>query len=222
MNQHRAIEAVIERLDQSLWEPLDVVAYKTKAPRFMILTQMLSVIAIASQQLVDISPKNEMKIPASLYILILAASGERKSTVDKLLMKPVREFEKWLAEQAENTQQKYQTELEMWNMKKKVLIKELDDMYKKGEEQAILKDSLHTHNLNKPTSPIASRILAEDVTVAKLKSMLAGHNTSLALVSDEAGTLLSSDLMKDNALFNSLWSGQSIRVDRANANEVHI
>lgn len=222
MNQHRAIEAVIERLDQPLWDPLDVVAYRTKAPRFMILTQMLSVIAIASQQLVDISPKSEMKIPASLYTLILAASGERKSTVDKLLMKPVREFEKWLAEQAENTQQKYQTELELWNMKKKVLSKELDEMYKKGEEQAILIDALHTHNMNKPTSPIASRVLAEDVTVAKLKSMLAGHNTSLALVSDEAGTLLSSDLMKDNALFNSLWSGQTIRVDRANATEFHI
>ena len=74
MNQHRAIEAVIERLDQSLWDTLDVVAYKTKAPRFMILTQMLSVMAIASQQLVDISPKSEMKIPASLYTLILAAS----------------------------------------------------------------------------------------------------------------------------------------------------
>ncbi|MEA9438952.1 DUF3987 domain-containing protein, partial [Aeromonas caviae] len=98
MNQHRAIETVIERLDQCLWDPLDVVAYRTKAPRFMILTQMLSVIAIASQQLVDISPKSEMKIPASLYTLILAASGERKSTVDKLLMKPVREFEKCLAE----------------------------------------------------------------------------------------------------------------------------
>ena len=40
MNQYRAIEDVIERLDQSLWDPLDVVAYRTKAPKFMILTQM--------------------------------------------------------------------------------------------------------------------------------------------------------------------------------------
>ncbi|MGL6353731.1 DUF3987 domain-containing protein [Aeromonas allosaccharophila] len=131
MNQHRAIEAVIERLDQSLWDTLDVVAYKTKAPRFMILTQMLSVMAIASQQLVDISPKSEMKIPASLYTLILAASGERKSTVDKLLMKPVREFEKCLAEQVDAAQQKYQIELELWNMKEKVLRRELGEMYKK-------------------------------------------------------------------------------------------
>ena len=95
-------------------------------------------------------------------------------------------------------------------------------MCKQGEDQPTLIEAWRTHNLSKPTSPIASRILAEDVTVAKLKSILAGKNTSLALVSDEAGTLLSSDLMKDNALFNSLWSGQTIRVDRANATEVHI
>ncbi|WMX35191.1 YfjI family protein [Aeromonas caviae] len=222
MNQHRAIETVIERLDQSLWDPLDVVAYRTKAPRFMILTQMLSVIAIASQQLVDISPKSEMKIPASLYTLILAASGERKSTVDKLLMKPVREFEKCLAEQVDAAQQKYQIELELWNIKKKVLRKELDEMHKKGDEQPIIIEAWHTHHSNMPIAPVVKRILAEDITVAKLKSMLAEKNTSLALVSDEAGTLLSSDLMKDNALFNSLWSGQTIRVDRANAPEVHI
>ena len=106
MNQYRAIEDVIERLDQSLWEPLDVVAYRTKAPKFMILTQMLSVIGIASQQLVDISPKGGLKIPVSLYTLILANSGERKSSVDKILMKPIREFEKWLSEQAEHAQQR--------------------------------------------------------------------------------------------------------------------
>ena len=222
MNQYRAIEDVIERLDQSLWDPLDVVAYRTKAPKFMILTQMLSVIGIASQQLVDISPKSGMKIPASLYTLILAGSGERKSSVDRILMKPVREFEKWLSEQAEHAQQRYEVDLELWCMKQKVLKKELDEMCKQGEDQPTLIEAWRTHNLSKPTSPIASRILAEDVTVAKLKSILAGKNTSLALVSDEAGTLLSSDLMKDNALFNSLWSGQTIRVDRANATEVHI
>ncbi|MCK0188233.1 YfjI family protein [Aeromonas hydrophila] len=222
MSQFRAIEDVIERLDGSLLEPLNYVADRTKAPKFMILTQMLSVISIASQQLVDISPKSGMKMPTSLYILILAASGERKSTVDKLLMKPVREFEKWLSEQAEYAQQRYQTDFELWCMKQKMLKKELIEMYKQGEEQTTLIEAWHAHQLNKPTPPIVRRILAEDVTVAKLKSMLAGENTSLALVSDEAGTLLSSDLMKDNALFNSLWSGQTIRVDRANATEVHI
>ena len=222
MNQYRAIEDVIERLAQSVWVPVDVVAYRTKAPKFMILTQMLSVIGIASQQLVDISPKSGMKIPTSLYTLILAGSGERKSSVDRILMKPVREFEKWLSEQAEHAQQRYEVDLELWCMKQKVLKKELDEMCKQGEDQPTLIEAWRTHNLSKPTSPIASRILAEDVTVAKLKSILAGKNTSLALVSDEAGTLLSSDLMKDNALFNSLWSGQTIRVDRANATEVHI
>lgn len=222
MNHRRAIKNAIKRLDQSISEPLDAVVYITQAPEFMILTQMLSVLAIASQQLVDISPKSGMKIPASLYTLILAASGERKSTVDKLLMKAVRKFERWLAEQAEHARQKYNTELELWKTKKKALNKALDAAYKKGEEPTVLIEVFHIHNASKPTLPMVSRILAEDVTVAKLKSMLAGENTSLALMSDEAGTLLSSDLIKDNSLFCSLWSGTPIRVDRTNATEVHI
>ncbi|WP_290435163.1 hypothetical protein [Aeromonas caviae] len=41
MNQHRAIEAVIERLDQSLWDTLDVVAYKTVIPHLILLFSVL-------------------------------------------------------------------------------------------------------------------------------------------------------------------------------------
>lgn len=222
MNQHRAINAIINKLDLSLKKPLDAIHNRTKAPGFMILTQMLSVISIASQQLVDISPKREMKIPTSLYILILAASGERKSTVDKLIMKPVREFEELLAVHTENALIDYQIEIELWDMRKKVLKTQLDEMYKKNESNSILIEAWRALSANKPIPPIPTRILAEDITVSKLKSMLAGKNTSLALVSDEAGTLLSSDLMKDNSLFNSLWSGQTIRVDRANKSEAFI
>ena len=122
MNQHRAIEAVIERLDQSLWDTLDVVAYKTKAPRFMILTQMLSVMAIASQQLVDISPKSEMKIPASLYTLILAASGERKSTLDNVVMKPFYQLENECFEIYKKDFLTYSLEMEIYNSEKKRIL----------------------------------------------------------------------------------------------------
>lgn len=222
MSQRRAVKNVIKRLGRSLSDPLDAITYKTQAPEFMVLTQMLSVLSIASQSLVDIRPRNEIKIPVSLYTLILASSGERKSTVDKFVMKPVRETEKEVTDQAVHAQQKYNADKELWDIKKKALSRELDAAYKKGEEPTALIEAYHIHIASEPTLPIASRILAEDITVAKLKSMLAGKNTSLALMSDEAGTLLSSDLIKDNALFCSLWSGKSIRVDRANANEVHI
>jgi len=84
MNIRREIRSAIENLDEKILAPLDDVSHATKAPEFMILSQMLSVMSIAAQPLVDIRTPVGMQLPVSLYFLILAASGERKSTVDKL------------------------------------------------------------------------------------------------------------------------------------------
>lgn len=222
MNQYRAIENVIAKLDKSISEPLNIIARKTKAPKIMILTQMLSTSSIAIQKLVDISPKHGMKNPVSLYVMILAASGERKSTVDKILMSAVREFEKILIEKAKGLQEKYRIDYELWNMKLKTINKQLNEMFSNGDESAELLELWDAHNSKRPIIPVELRLLIEDVTGAKLKSMLGGDCTSLALVSDEAGTLLTSDLIKDNSLFCSLWSGQPILVDRMNSSRVGI
>ena len=222
MNQYSAIESVIAKLDKSISEPLKIIAKKTKAPKIMILTQMLSTSSIAIQKLVDISPKHGMKIPVSLYVMILAASGERKSSVDKILMNAVREFEKTLIEKEKGLQEKYRIDHDLWSMKLKNINKQLNEMFNNGEESAELLELWNAHNLKKPILHVERRLLIEDVTGAKLKSMLGGDGTSLALVSDEAGTLISSDLIKDNSLFCSLWSGQSILIDRMNSSRVSI
>lgn len=132
-------------------------------------------------------------------------------------MNAVREFEKTLIEKDKSLQEKYRTDHDLWSMKLKNINKQLNEMFNNGEESAELLELWNAHNLKKPILHVERRLLIEDVTGAKLKSMLGGDGTSLALVSDEAGTLLSSDLIKDNSLFCSLWSGQSILIDRMNS-----
>uniref|UniRef100_UPI003BA1722B DUF3987 domain-containing protein n=1 Tax=Aeromonas enteropelogenes TaxID=29489 RepID=UPI003BA1722B len=55
-----------------------------------------------------------------------------------------------------------------------------------------------------------------DVTRAAVKQALGKSNPSLVLLSDEAGSILSGELLHDTPLLNSLWSAQPIEVDRAN------
>ena len=64
--------------------------------------------------------------------------------------------------------------------------------------------------------PQSKRMLINDVSTAALKKMLIGHEVSLALMSDEAGSIFNGDLLKDSALFCSLWSNQPLTIDRVN------
>ncbi|HDX8359029.1 TPA: DUF3987 domain-containing protein [Aeromonas hydrophila] len=222
MNIRREIRKAIENLDEKIQAPLDDVCRATKAPDFMILTQMLSVMSIAAQSLVDISPPVGMQRPVSLYVFILAKSGERKSTVDNLLMKPFRHYERSLATKTEATYANYVIELELWELKQKALKKCLEKNHHDSTTFNEAAEEWRLHQLCKPIQPITRRVLIDDISGAKLKMMLSEKNSSLALTSDEGGTLLSSELIKDHSLFCSLWSGQTIRIDRANNTEILI
>lgn len=221
MNQYIALEEVLTKLDKSLKRPLNLVAYMTKAPKFMIITLLLSVLSIVAQQLVDISPKARMRFPVALYILILAASGERKSSCLKLLMKAIHDFERWLEEEMDKKLETYNSEHELWTMEKNSLKKKLDKAFSNGEDTTTLKDAWHVHHKCEPKRPLDMRILVDDISAAKMTSLLSGNNTSLAMVSDEALSVLSNTLLKEHSLFCSLWSGQSIRKDRANNISIH-
>lgn len=222
MNIRREIRNAIENLDEKILAPLDDVSHATKAPEFMILSQMLSVMSIAAQPLADIRTPVGMQLPVSLYFLILAASGERKSTVDKLLMKSIREYEHSLATKTESEYANYVIELELWEVKQKTLRKGLEKIHQDRADLNEITEEWRLHQSCKPIQPITTRVLIDDISGAKLKMMLSEKNSSLALTSDEGGTLLSSELIKDHSLFCSLWSGQTIRIDRANNTELLI
>jgi hypothetical protein len=73
------------------------------------------VISLACQNRIDVCRLNNLRSPVSLFLLTLAESGERKSTVDKLLMKPLYQLE-------ENLFEKYTMILPSGEMMKQFLI----------------------------------------------------------------------------------------------------
>ncbi|BBR19173.1 hypothetical protein WP3S18E05_06530 [Klebsiella sp. WP3-S18-ESBL-05] len=69
------------------------VEQQTQAPQALIAASVLGVISLACQNRIDVCRLNNLRSPVSLFLLTLADSGERKSTVDKLLMKPMYQLE---------------------------------------------------------------------------------------------------------------------------------
>ncbi|EFD7094535.1 DUF3987 domain-containing protein, partial [Escherichia coli] len=59
----------------------------TQAPLAMVAISALTAFSIACQNQIDVCRPGNLRGPVNLYSLILADSGERKTTVDKVFMK---------------------------------------------------------------------------------------------------------------------------------------
>ena len=68
------------------------IASATEAPVAMCAASILAAASLAVQGLRDAQTLNG-SAPASLFLLTVAESGERKSTADRLAMKGVRDYE---------------------------------------------------------------------------------------------------------------------------------
>src|SRR6056297_4325961 len=75
-----------------LREPAEAIAAATEAPVAMCAASVLASAALAVQGHRDAETLNGTA-PASLFLLTVAESGERKSTADRLAMKGVRDYE---------------------------------------------------------------------------------------------------------------------------------
>jgi len=197
----------------------EVIAYlqqETQASPDLLASSLLGGMALCCQDLFDISPKAPLRFPISLYQVVLAESGERKSTVDKLLMKPIRDLEAELELQYQEEKKQYDVAQRLWQSEQKALEKAFQQAVTKGEPSKLAKQQLENCLLQQPLPPQRKRLLVSDVTRAAVKQALGKSNPSLVLLSDEAGSILNGELLHDTPLLNSLWSAQPIEVDRAN------
>lgn len=189
---------------------------ETQSPIPLICSTMLSVMSMSVQDLYDVAPKHNMKSLLTLYLIVLAESGERKSTVYKLLMQSIFDIEYIWEMEYQKELLTYQAELPIWEIKINALRKKLQQEVKNGTDTESSSSELKKCELQRPQEPVRKRFIINDTSKAALKKELGNGWQSLVLLSDEAGSILAGELLSDPALYNSLWSGSSIDVDRAN------
>ncbi|MBD1301051.1 DUF3987 domain-containing protein, partial [Pseudomonas aeruginosa] len=68
------------------------VVETTQAPIELVLASALTTISMLCQPLIDVKRPGEMTGPVSLLTIIIANSGERKTTVEKIFLSHIREY----------------------------------------------------------------------------------------------------------------------------------
>uniref|UniRef100_Q0HVU6 DUF3987 domain-containing protein n=1 Tax=Shewanella sp. (strain MR-7) TaxID=60481 RepID=Q0HVU6_SHESR len=183
-----------------------------QAPEAMIVACQLTAMATAMQGMLNVEIPTRKIAPVSLMLTTIAQSGERKSTVDNLFMGVMKTIENEQEDEYVKSQKKYEVQEDIYNEKKSRLKKTISLDDQSANEQAI--QQLLTLSEQLPTKPRAPRILYEDTTSEALLEGLKNDLPNGCLCSNEGGVILKSRVMRNTAIFNSLWSGDDITVTR--------
>lgn len=202
--------AIPEKIRNAILE----VWQATQAPLPLVVTSALSALSVACQHLFDASRPNGMTSPCSLFFITIADSGERKTSSDNFFTRPIRDFEKNHLKENSKLQSEYLTSLKIWRAKEAGFKRKIQRLASNNENCDEAEQQLRQHNENLPKKPLMMRMLFDDVSPTAIISSLHDQWPSAGILSDEAGKLFNSKTFDNIGLYNKLWDGAPVSLDR--------
>lgn len=191
-----------------------VISGRTQAPVELIMGTCLSAMSLASQALVIFQYSDGRTSPVSLYSVVIAESGERKTAVFNQVMKPILEFEKEALKAYSEQLKVYEADSQAWKAINKSIIRQITKNEQQEEDNTSEQERLREHYAEKPEPPKLPKLLYNDATYEAIVKGLSENIGSAGLVSDEGGGVLNGRAMNNSPLFNQLWDGGSFDIER--------
>lgn len=195
----------VQALGGILGPAVERMAEVIGVPQALAAQSMLAASALATQGHASLQLDGR-HYPLSLYLITVAASGDRKTAADRCALLPARQWER-----------------EQWQHYREQLSR-----YRAAQRQAqriSTADPAPTGSVSLEAEPSAPRLITTDPTIEALIKGLCHDLPSMGLFCDEGGQFLGSSTMsRDNRLkavttLSSLWDGSPIDRARSMAGE---
>ena len=212
--------------DSILEHVIGEISRDSQVSRSMVLTSALGAMATACQGHIRIEQPTGNLVNANLMLLTIAESGERKTTVEKLLFKSLRNLQAELVNEALEKEANLDTQRALWKAACKIVKSNLDALVKQQQKDRAngfkVDSSLereawkYYENImnSEPLSNIRSRFVYDDTTPQALIRTMFDHFKHAALVSSESNGIFNGRAFEELHLINSLWDGVPVTVDR--------
>lgn len=209
-----------EALPETIRSAVNDVQAITQAPIALVATEALSCVSLVAQGYINVMRDQHLSGPVSLYTLSLAESGERKTTIDRYFTEPIRRHESDQGKAMEPQIVEAQASLKSWQSEEAGLHEAIKLAAKQGKPTDELKRRLLSFQDEKPLVPKSPCILYGDTTSEALAFNLAEKWPVAGILNSEAGVILGShsmgsdSIVRNLALFNTLWDGSEHTVSR--------
>lgn len=190
------------------------VTKNSQAPLALVAASALGAISLACQNGIDVCRFNNLHSPVSLFLLTLADSGERKSSVDKALMKPLYDLEEQQFIQYMKDYAVWENDMQVFNTHKKALTSKLKSEIRRNKDSSATETKLKELMANRPEEPVRYKLMFNDATSAAIKHSLSGQSRAIGITSDEAGTIFNGHTLNELPFINKMWDGSTFSVER--------
>ena len=211
----------IEALPRRVLAAVTEVQHYVKAPLPLVVSSALSAISVSSQALVNVQRDRELIGPASLFMLTIAESGERKSQVDKMFTREIQRYQDMKVEEAKLLQKDDRGKLAAWEAKCAGVKDRIRAAKKGGKPTGQDETELRELERQKPEPRRIFKLMREDATPEGLAKKLQTGWPSAGILSNEAGIVFGAhgmtreSVMRNLSLLNKLWDGGRYQSDRS-------
>jgi putative DNA primase/helicase len=189
----------------------------------MAVNSVLAALSLCIQGLVNVARDNALIGTVSLFLMVIAESGERKSACDSLVTNHIKEIDKKRLLADMEILKFYATDIDILMAERDGLIQAIKQLTKSGESVDIHKEELKQLDQEKPIKPRGTTMLYEDTTIEGLTKSLFNGCPSAGIFSSEAGVVFgghgmsSEAAMRNMATLNKLWDGGDVIATRSDA-----
>lgn len=190
---------------------------RTKAPVPLVASSVLSACSLTCQQKFEVRLPFGAISPLSLYLLLFAVSGERKSAADALVYRLIAQLEKEQRIEFLREQESYRLKIASWSLIEKALKRKI--LRADSEDMIELQKQFENHYSQKPIKPREIKYMLDNVTPEAIINGLSKFQ-SMLLTSNDGKTMLTGRALGDLSLLNRAWERAVLRVDRVGSEAV--
>lgn len=210
-----AVDYPINALSPRLRDAILAIEAMAQVPISLAAQSVLSAASLAAQGFINVETiVNGKIVPVSVFLLSIAASGDRKSTSDSLAIAPVKEREEQLAVTYEQRKHEYTID--------DAAFKAATTKAKSGGNKSREDIRRDLQSVGKPPIPPVQPLLTVDEpTGPGIQRLFAEAMPALGLFSDEGATFLGGWSMQEEnqaatgGMLSKLWDGSPIKRVRA-------
>lgn len=194
---------------------IDEVEANMKSPREIAVFGALTALSVAIQGGANVKKPTGQSVPVSLFMLVIAESGERKSSTENVFIDSLREYQAGRDVVWKEEMKDWEAKMLVWEERRRAIARDVAKAVRDGGDGAYLEGQLKEAMSDRPQRPKRCRLLYDDVTSEALMLGLHQDLPAAGLVTSEAN--LKNRAFNDLHKQNSLWSGDTISIDRKNS-----
>ncbi|HNX77900.1 MAG TPA: YfjI family protein [Candidatus Rifleibacterium sp.] len=209
----------LDCLPEKIRAAIEEAQRNIQAPVAMVAASALSALSLACQSKIDVARNDSLTSPVSLFSLVIAESGDRKSSADKAFTDAIRQYQNEITERNKPLMQEYCSAFAAWQAERDGILRAIKQAAGNSEKISALKDALTKIDAEQPKRPHNPQYLYQNFSIEGLRKGLSEW-PSAGIFSSEAGSVFGGyGMRRESALdtlgtFNSFWSGEPISFKR--------